>query len=281
MDKVGFVILHYLTIEDTYNCIESIKNNVPNSFTVIIDNGSPNKTGILLAKHFENDNDVEVIQIGKNLGFSQGNNVGIKYLLEKIHCDFIVVMNNDVLILQNNFHDLVREEYENSDFTVLGPKVITNDGLIISNPVSDRMWNNREIDILILKRMFKLALNYIQLEKLLKYILIFRTKKNHVSLFNHQKRYEGVKLHGCCLIFSQKYFDHYTGLDPDTFLYFEEDLLYNNLLKKNLLSVYNPKIEIRHLEDSATNAIESNHKKKNRFILRNEIKSLRVLRQKI
>ena len=55
MDKVCFVILHFLTIEDTLKCINSICENIryKNYHIVVVDNGSPNGTGLELKARLE------------------------------------------------------------------------------------------------------------------------------------------------------------------------------------------------------------------------------------
>lgn len=42
--------------------------------------------------------DITVIQTGDNLGFAGGNNVGIKYALDKGDCDYIWLLNNDTTV---------------------------------------------------------------------------------------------------------------------------------------------------------------------------------------
>ena len=78
-------------------------------------------------------------------------------------------------------------------------------------------------------------------------------------------------LNGCCLIFSKEYIDKFSGIDDRTFLYYEEQLLYIRLKRNNLISVFNPKLEVLHNEGVSTNKKTKN--KKNRH----EIDSLNVL----
>lgn len=89
--------------------------------------------------------------------------------------------------------------------------------------------------------------------------------------------YKNIILHGCCLIFSPIYIEKFNGLDERTFLYHEEELLFYRLQKNRMISVYNPKIEIFHAEDSATNAITVTDRKKRIFVYKNKIKSGKTL----
>jgi len=55
--KFTFVVLHYITIEDTTECVDSILTNIKydNYNIIIIDNGSPNDTGKLLADKYDSN----------------------------------------------------------------------------------------------------------------------------------------------------------------------------------------------------------------------------------
>ena len=85
------------------------------------------------------------------------------------------------------------------------------------------------------------------------------------------------KLHGCCLIFSREYIDKFNGLNPNTFLYMEEDILFVRLRNNKLISLYSPDLWLTHLEDAATDKMMKSGKKKRRFIYKNHIKSYNAL----
>ena len=119
---------------------------------------------------------------------------------------------------------------------------------------------------------------YKLLKSTLKNILIkLKLKKKIENTDNVKLRYENIVLHGSFLIFSKKYIEKFDGLDDRTFMYREEELLALRLKKNNLKSVYNPKIEIFHNEDSATNAITRSNRKKEIFVCKNQIKSMKVV----
>ena len=74
---VSFVILHYMALEETIQCVESIRNNIDgDKKIVIVDNFSPNGTFKDLKVRYEKEPDVEVLETGSNLGFAKGNNFG-------------------------------------------------------------------------------------------------------------------------------------------------------------------------------------------------------------
>ena len=58
MKNIAFVILHYITYDDTIECVKSILNNrnlSKNSRIVVVDNGSPNESYRILEQEFQKD----------------------------------------------------------------------------------------------------------------------------------------------------------------------------------------------------------------------------------
>lgn len=281
MEKIGFVILHYYTQKDTISCVESIQTKMKkeNYEIVIIDNGSKNESGKLLKEKYENEDKIHVLIQKENLGFAKGNNIGFKYAKEQLKCNYIVLLNNDTCILQEEFFNLIKEEYNKSGFAVLGPKIYLLKNQI--NPVNLNSLSIQRIKKELRSDSLNLFFSYIGLyqlytntKKWIKKLL----KKNIVqNLADVNTYYKNIILHGCCLIFSPIYIEKFNGLDERTFLYHEEELLFYRLQKNKMISVYNPKIEIFHAEDSATNAITVTDRKKRIFVYKNKIKSGKIL----
>src|SRR4051794_14015753 len=102
---VGFIILHYVSIEETIQCINSIlklKTNEPYKI-IIVDNASPNNSGIILKEKYDKSENIEVLLLDSNIGFSKANNYAAQYCLDKYDVQFLVVTNNDVIFIQNDF----------------------------------------------------------------------------------------------------------------------------------------------------------------------------------
>lgn len=277
MPKFVFVILHYITIEETIKCIDSIKNKCKNSNyeIVVVDNGSANNTGLQLQKKYKKIKSVHIILSKENLGFSRGNNIGFEYAKNKLNADFIVMLNNDVYIIQDNFIEEVTNEYNNSNFAVLGPKIYLKDNKVCEYPdilESIKKLKQQRIENKILYCLNKIHLRYI-------YTGILKIKKKFIKQkkYDNSKRKEDVLLNGCCLIFSKKYIDKFDGIDDRPFLYYEEQLLYLRLKANNMKSVFTPKIVVFHDESVSTNTKTKNSRKRFDFVLKHEIDSLNIL----
>ena len=124
---ISFVILNYKNINDTIECIESIKKinyDQKKVSIVVVDNNSMNNEEEKKIKKYTKD----LILLDDNLGFAKANNIGSNYAIEKYKPDFLCVINNDTVINQENFIDEIYKAYKKTKFDIMGPKIITNGG---------------------------------------------------------------------------------------------------------------------------------------------------------
>ena len=276
---IVFVILHYNVMEETVNCVNSIKEKLSNNnyYIVIVDNCSPDGTGKILKELYEIEENICVLLNKQNEGFARGNNVGFLYAKQNLNADFIVLLNNDTLILDDDFYVHLVSEYERSHFAVLGPMIITPHPPYDSNPGYSKLPPVSYFKKILFHFYCLRIMNTFGLD-----VLYFRIKKIiGKAIISQEKdiltRMEHVRLHGCFLIFSKEYINKFDGLDPRTFLHREEELLFIRLIKNNLKSVYLPNIKIYHKEDAATKSITKSDRKKLRFIYKHEIHSTKLL----
>lgn len=295
--KMGFVILHYCTAEMTMQSVDTLERSMEdeNYAIVVVDNASYNGTGKQLEEHYRTDEKVTVLLSKENLGFAKGNNLGYAYAKKELGCDFICVMNNDVMIGQKDFMAKVYADYEQCGFAVEGPHIQLKNGqenaMYYEMAPVETLIKERNGYIRRLKhaksRLYGL---YKLCDLFLLKLRIFLGKIHLMEEFQlHEDMTQGVHerhtdliLHGCCLIFSPDYLARFEdAFLPDTFMFREEELLYLRCKKNGLLIVYNPKLEILHLEDVATDFIYQTNRKKEIFNLENQIASMKILIQKL
>lgn len=280
--KFVYVILHYNTVDDTYACVESIHQHCGkenNNFIVIVDNCSPNGSGKEIENHFRDDDRVHVILNHENLGFARGNNVGFRYAKEQLKASFIIMMNSDTKILQDNFQNLLTKEYEYSHCGLIGPKIITPNPPYDSNPGYSKIpsLNSQFKQQFIIYTYW--LLSYLHIDKAVQN-KFGRQKQRRIKAGTKRidERCENVKLHGCFWIFTQEYINFFDGLNPKTFLYNEEPLLYVRCMQYGIKTVYNPNIIVFHKEDSSTNSISfKGAVQRRRFLYKNLTRSRWIL----
>ena len=271
-----FVILHYLTWEDTLEAVNSIRLYEPNSRIIIVDNASNNGSLEILRNNLDSDKLIDIITSPYNVGFAKGNNLGITFALDNYKPDFICLMNNDVVLIES-ICESIQNEFYKSHFSVMGPMIYTADGHCDDNPGVNAPMTADDLSLLIktLKKdilINKLHLSYVYrlLKKFQRELLL---KKENVTQKSYLERTENVQLHGCFLIFSAKYFDVFKGLYPNTFLNLEEDILFWQVINTNLKSVYSPSIHVYHKEDSASKKMWPRERKRTMAKLQNMLDS--------
>ena len=274
---VSFIILHYKNIKDTIECIESINKlkNKDKSIVVVDNNTLTKKEENSILKYTK-----DLIKMDKNEGFARGNNAGCEYAIKKYSPDFLCVINNDTIINQTDFIDIIYNSYKETNFDIMGPKIITEGDSV--NPFYAYS-SIDEIDNIIKyhKKLIK-----IYSSRFLTFLLNFYMKIKHLfikrkKLVNAEESQYDVALHGCALIFSKKYYKKYESVFyPETFLYHEEEFLDYRRRKDKLITYYNSNLEIYHKEGSSLNETFKN-KNNDKLIFRNKeiVKSLELLKK--
>lgn len=94
---VYVLILNWNGKSLTVDCVESVlKSDYENFRVLVIDNGSTDGSAAFLKERFGSR--VEVIENGKNLGYADGFNAGLKHAFGVRGSDYCLVMNNDTVI---------------------------------------------------------------------------------------------------------------------------------------------------------------------------------------
>lgn len=121
---VGIVVLHWNAYDVTRRCLESLRmRSYPAARVYLMDNGSTDGSARQLASEFESDGFL-LIENGDNLGFSAGNNPGIRRALAD-GCEFVLLLNNDVVCIEANFLDHgVASAQEDPAIGVVGGKLV-------------------------------------------------------------------------------------------------------------------------------------------------------------
>ncbi|HTZ85653.1 MAG TPA: glycosyltransferase family 2 protein [Solirubrobacteraceae bacterium] len=89
------VVLSWNGREDTLRCLESLTQVAHEGLRIVcVDNGSVDGSPEAVSERFP---EVELIEAGANLGYSGGNNLGIRWALEQ-GASWIVLVNNDATV---------------------------------------------------------------------------------------------------------------------------------------------------------------------------------------
>ena len=275
---VSFVILHYKNINDTIECIESIKkiDTDKEVSIIVVDNNTLEKEEEKRLLNYTKD----LIKLNENKGFANGNNAGCEYAIKKYKPDFLCVINNDIVINQKSFVDEIYHAYEETNFDIMGPKILTNNGDSVNPFYAYQTIKEVEDKINYHKKLIRIYNNKVLRNLLNTYLYVKSKIKKEVHLLNGEESKYDVALHGCALIFSKKYYKKYKDVFySGTFLYHEEEFLDYRRRRDHLITYYDSKLELFHKEGSSLNETFKNRNNYEKLIFRNQeiIKSLTLL----
>lgn len=120
--NVLFVIVTYNGMKWVDRCLSSVKKINLNNYICgleifVIDNGSNDGTQEFIRCKYP---EVILYQSEKNLGFGQGNNVGIQYAMDH-DFNYVYLLNQDAWVLPDTVDILIGVNLAHPEFGVLGP----------------------------------------------------------------------------------------------------------------------------------------------------------------
>lgn len=228
---VAIVLVNYNGANDTIDCVKSLqKLTYTNYKIIIVDNKSSDDSAEKLAQ-FSDAEDIVFLRADKNNGFSAGNNIGIQYALNKLHSDYIWLLNNDTVVEPTALSALIEgfKDPKNSNIAITTAKTYYfknktmlwyAGGSISSRTARTEHWSYGAIE------------GDKNLSK----------EKSKVVTF----------VSGCCMLIKREVFDRVGTLDEDYFLY-EEDADYClKVLAAGYQMLYCPRAIIYHKVNAST-----------------------------
>lgn len=104
LTKIALVVLNWNGLDDTRACLESLRSVDSEVQVIVVDNGSTDRSCEVIA---ELHPEVELLRTGANLGFSAGNNVGLRKALAD-GATHIGLLNNDTVVMPGFLGPLMR-----------------------------------------------------------------------------------------------------------------------------------------------------------------------------
>ncbi len=118
--KISCIILNWNGKQYLKDCLDSVlSSSYKNLKVIVVDNASTDGSSEFIKNNYKK---VVVIENKTNLGWTGGNNKGIKYALGK-KTDFIFILNNDTQIDKKCIEELAKEIDEKDEIGIVGPKI--------------------------------------------------------------------------------------------------------------------------------------------------------------
>lgn len=120
LPKIAIVILNWNGKKDTKECLNSLNKITYSNYEIIlVDNGSADGSVEMLEKEYP---EINLIKNKENLGFTGGNNVGIKKALEH-NADYVLLLNNDTIVEQDFLENIMDVAQLDPSIGIVGPKI--------------------------------------------------------------------------------------------------------------------------------------------------------------
>jgi len=193
---VDIVVLNWNGKRDTLACLASLeKLRYPAFHVIVVDNGSSDDSVEAIRSLYPPERSwLTILENGKNLGYAGGNNVGIRYALDR-GTDFVWILNNDTIIDPDSLNVLITAAIDNPGAGIIGSKILCypDKHLLYSRGESFSLWFNRR------------TVNIGEVDP-----------KNEVSPRNVDY------IVGCAMLAKKKFIESVGLLDETYFAYFEE-----------------------------------------------------------
>lgn len=279
MKKTAIVIISYNSAQDIINCIESIeKLNTAKIKYIIIDNASEESNRVQLQIYLnskiadfqcfhENDilkanlSDCNFVVCENNKGYAKANNLALNLVYQDSDIDYVMMLNPDILFVQDIIPKLCEYAEIIPDAAIVSPLLLTQDGKTIDHNCARYATTAGE---LFLKYLFYFF-DPLKLRKC-------SQNKQYVLYADDsiiQSEILPIELpSGSCMLMKKAYWKAIGGFDPNTFLYYEEDILFKKIERFEKKNYLIPSLKCIHLGETSTEKVKNRY-----FMLKTDIES--------
>jgi GT2 family glycosyltransferase len=234
---VTIVLLNWNGKAVTLECLKSLRKvSFRRTHIILVDNGSTDGSVAAIRKGFPK---VEILEMGKNLGFARGANVGMRHALQQ-GADLLMLLNNDTVVDPQFVDFMVHSLLSNPSAGMVSPKIYyyTEPNRIWFAGGTISMWSG--------------TLRHVGIRE-------YDTGQYDVAR-------EIPHACGCCLLARRSVVEQIGLLDESFYLYTEDADWVMRARKAGYKVLYEPRAKIWHKVSVDSGGHLSWHKNKNKFL---------------
>jgi len=247
MKKIFLIILNYNGWQMTLDCLNSLGKVVCDDLEVeivVVDNGSADDS-VLKIKNSDIKNclkiknlKLKIIENLINLGFAEGNNVGIRYAL-KNGADYVCLLNNDTRVDSDFLTELVKAAQSDEKIGLVGGKIYFEKGYEFHK---ERYKDNEKGKIIWYAG------------GLIDWNNVYTTHRgvDEMDFGQYDQSGETDFVNGCLMFAKREVFEKIGLFNKKYFLYFEDADLSVRAKKAGFKLFYCPKTKIWHLNSGSS-----------------------------
>ena len=186
---VSVIIVNYRTAKLTAEAVRSALGEPEATEIIVVENGSGDDSSLLLHQEFADETRVTIIDSARNVGFGQGNNLGVAAATQS----YLFLLNSDATFVPGCLRELLEAWAQLETPGILAPAVFRGISEELQNDAIGPFPTSRRI-------------------------LTQQTKRYGTSLTPDW-------VSGCALLTRRDVFLGVGGFDPEFFMYFEDVML--------------------------------------------------------
>jgi len=227
---IGIVIVSYKSDDLTVKFVREQLPRISLPYqTVVVDNGASAEEAAALQEQIPE----AVVLPAENRGFAAGNNIGVRYLLERGKPDYLLFTNNDITLVSDRVVETLAEVLKvRPEAGIVGPEVIGPDGRRQGPEPYRGMWT----------RFFWMYVCTPFMSR--------EAKRKRFGLDDAETAVEGPydKLIGAFFLADTDAFLRADMFDEGTFLYAEENILSDRLAAVGKTCWFCPSVRVDHAQ---------------------------------
>lgn len=211
---------------------------------VVVDNASTDNSYQFLKEYKTKNGSFELLASPENCGYAQGNNIGLRFFEGLDEVTEVMILNNDVLFTEDIIPGIVSFISSHPTAGLVSPLLRAKDGQTIDRTCARKDCKFAEI--------------------IWSFLLYFTDVCGIISRYRNQSKIpiplndECVEIElpsGSCMVIDKNLFKDIGYFDPNTFLYFEENILYHKIKSIGRRNYLLPHISCIHLGGQTTNKV--------------------------
>lgn len=230
--KIAVVVLNFNGIQDTLQCIYRVMQQKLAGFSIeiiIVDNASIDGSVEKIKQKFPH---IHLLLNSENLGFAEGNNIGIKYALKK-DVDFILILNNDTVLEESMILRCVEAAASEPKGGIFGPKIYFTKG----KETHKSKYQKSDLGNVIWYAGGKIDWDHVSAS---------HRGVDEVDKGQYNEKIKTTFVSGCAMFVRRSVFEKVGLFDKKYFMYFEDVDLCIRARKKGFEALYIPSAVLWH-----------------------------------
>ncbi len=239
--KVSIIILTWNGLKLVLELLEDISKLETKGLsaeTIVVDNGSSDGTQKKLREYKLPNMPFKLIENKENLGFAEGNNVGMRDAFKR-GANYMILMNNDVIVPENLIVQLIKVAERDSKIGLLAPKIYFAKGYEFHK----ERYSKKDLGKVIWYA-----------GAMIDWDNIYSSHRgvDEVDKGQYDKQEEIDVANGACALIRREVVKDIGYLDKKLFLYWEDADYSQRARKKGWKVIYTPKTHIWHKVSQAS-----------------------------